>query len=79
MIHQVRITVFIEDMTKTDMQALEQLVKLYAAKAVNINEGSDNQEVSFAELRECHHDDPDRYTPDVILARWEVGRGRVLP
>lgn len=47
--------------------------------AVNVNEGQENEELGFFEVRESYHDDASRTTPDIILARWEVGRGKVFP
>ena len=47
-------------------------------EAVIINAGLDNVEGGYAEERECNHDDLTRTIPDVILARWEVGRGKVI-
>jgi len=66
-----------EDLALID-QAKTLLLPLFK-KAVNINEGLPNEERGFIELRECNHDDLTRTIPDVILARYEVGKGQVYP
>ena len=48
------------------------------SQAVIINEGKANEEIGFFEIRKCFHDDDTRNTPDEILARFEVGRGKVI-
>ena len=48
------------------------------SQAVIINEDKANEEIGFLEIRKCYHDEDARTTPDEILARWEVGRGKVL-
>lgn len=49
----------------------------FAKNAVVINEGSANEERGYISAEQCYHDEiPPRDC--VELARWEVGRGRVL-
>ena len=43
--------------TETDAQALMDYAKQLASKAVSINEGMDNEEISFSNLEICRHDE----------------------
>jgi len=43
---------------------------------VVINEGQDNEERGYIEVERCGHR---LKLPCEVLARWEVGRGQVLP
>ena len=42
---------------ETDAQALMNYAKQLSGKAVSINEGQDNEEVSFCDLEICRHDE----------------------
>ena len=44
-------------------------VKLYAKKAVSLNEGQDNEEIAFCDLEICRHDEG---LPCTRLERVEV-------
>ncbi len=63
---------------KAQTEKLRDYLAPLIQKTVNINEGKDNQEISFIEVRECNHDDPSRTIQDKILGRWEVGKGKVI-
>ena len=43
--------------TETDAQALMDYAKQLSGKAVSINEGSDNEEISFVDMEICRHDE----------------------
>ena len=43
--------------TETDAQALMDYAKQLSNKAVSINEGMDNEEISFSDLEICRHDE----------------------
>ena len=43
--------------TETDAQALMDYAKQLASKAVSINEGMDNEEISFSNFEICRHDE----------------------
>jgi hypothetical protein len=43
--------------TETDAQALMDYAKQLSSKAVSINEGRDNEEISFSDLEICRHDE----------------------
>jgi len=42
---------------ETDAQALMDYARGLASKAVNTNEGKDNEEISFIEKHKCYHDE----------------------
>lgn len=42
---------------QTDAQALMNYAKGLTGKAVSINEGQDNEEISFCDLEICRHDE----------------------
>jgi len=63
---------------KTDAQALMDFAKGLVSKAVNINENKENEEISFVELRESHHDEIPRSIPDKVLDKQEVKRLRII-
>lgn len=55
-------------------QIRDLLLPLYQ-NAINIHEGEDNSEVGFIEVERCGH----RFgLPCDIIARWEIGRGRII-
>ena len=78
MIYTIDLKIAYKKLDKKQFEALRDAITPFFEKAVNINEGLGNEEVSFIEVRECHHDDPTRTIQDIILARWEVGRGKVI-
>ena len=53
--YRVRIDLSFDE--ESDAEALMETVKNAAIKAVSINEGSDNEEISFCELELCRHDE----------------------
>ena len=56
---------------ESDAQALMALAKTLSSKASSINEGEDNEEIAFADIEKCYHDDtsPQRCEP---LERVEI-------
>lgn len=66
------------DITKrTEAEQLRDALVPFAQHAVNIHEGEDNQEIGYIEVENCHHDEvPPK--PCELIARWEVGKGRVI-
>ena len=54
---------------ESDARLLMNYARGKAGKAVSINEGSDNQEISYCELERCGHDEGQ---PCTQLARHEV-------
>ena len=54
---------------ESDAQALMNYVRGLSSKAVSINEGSDNEEISFCDLEICRHDEG---LPCTRLDRVEV-------
>ncbi len=42
---------------ETDAQTLMSYAKQLSSKAVSINEGRDNEEISFTDLEKCFHDE----------------------
>ena len=59
--------------SQTDAQSLMNYAKELTSKAVSINEGSDNEEISFCDMEICRHDEG---LPCEKLERVEV---RELP
>ena len=56
---------------EADAQALMDYARQLSGKAVSINEGRDNEEISFCETEICRHDEG---LPCTRLDRVEVGR-----
>ena len=42
---------------ESDAQALRDCAKQLSSKAVSINEGMDNEEISFCDMEICRHDE----------------------
>jgi len=42
---------------EADAQALMEYAKQLSSKAVSINEGTDNEEISFCDIEICRHDE----------------------
>jgi hypothetical protein len=42
---------------ETDAQSLVDYARGFAGRAVNINEGEDNEEISFYDMEMCRHDE----------------------
>ena len=56
---------------ETDAQPLMDYAKQLSSKAVSINEGTDNEEISFCDMEICRHDEG---LPCTKLDRIEVRR-----
>jgi len=54
---------------EADAQALMEYAKQLSSKAVSINEGTDNEEISFCDIEICRHDEG---LPCTKLDRVEV-------
>ncbi|KKL16935.1 hypothetical protein LCGC14_2490570 [marine sediment metagenome] len=58
-------------------QAVRDALTPFAQHAVITNEGADNEERGFIDVEKCYHDEvPTK--PCEKVARWEVGRGKVI-
>ena len=55
--------------SEADAQSLMNYAKALTDKAVSVNEGSDNEEISFCDLELCRHDEG---LPCTKLDRLEV-------
>lgn len=53
--HRVRLDMSFD--SETDAQSLMNYAKGLASKAVSINEGEDNEEISFYDMEMCRHDE----------------------
>jgi len=60
--------------SESDAQVLMDYAKELSSKAVSINEGRDNEEISFCDLEICRHDEG---LPCTKLDRIEVRSGEV--
>ena len=69
-----RIRLNMDFVKKTDAQALMDFAKGLVSKASNTNEGKENEEISFVEFRESHHDEISRSIPDKVLDKQEAKR-----
>jgi hypothetical protein len=67
--YRVRLDLSFEN--QNDAQALMDYARGLTSKAVNINEGRDNEEISFCETEICRHDEG---LPCTNLDRVEVRR-----
>lgn len=65
--HRVRIDMSFDN--KADAQSLMDFAKEVSGKAVSINEGSGNEEISFCDMEICRHDEG---LPCTRLERVEV-------
>ena len=57
---------------EADAQALMNYAKRASKKAVSIREGEVNEEIAFADLELCQHDDPSQVKGCTKLERVEV-------
>lgn len=57
--------------TETDARALMDYAKQLSSKAISINEGADNEEISFCDMEICRHDEG---LPCERLERVEIKR-----
>lgn len=53
--YRVRVDLSFDD--KADGQAMMDLAKQISANAISINEGQDNEEISFCDMEICRHDE----------------------
>jgi hypothetical protein len=67
--YRVRVDLSFE--AETDAQALMSYATSLSSKAVSINEGMDNEEISFCDMELCRHDEG---LPCIKLARAELKR-----
>ncbi len=58
--------------SESDAQTLMDYAKQVCTKAVSINEGGDNEEISFCDMEICRHDDPSPVKGCERLERVEV-------
>lgn len=65
--YRVRLDLSFDD--EADAQALMDYAKQLSNKAVSINEGTDNEEISFCDVEICRHDEG---LPCTRLERLEV-------
>ena len=65
--YRVRLDLSFND--ETDAQALMNYAKELSNKAISINEGRDNEEISFCDMEICRHDEG---LPCTKLDRVEV-------
>jgi len=70
--YRVRLDLSFDD--ETDAQALMGYAKQLTSNAVSINEGRDNEEISFCDLEICRHDEG---LPCTRLERVEVRKSEV--
>ncbi len=59
---------------ESDAQALMDYAKVLSGKAVSINEGRDNEEISFCDTEICRHDEG---LPCTRLERVEIRKSGV--
>ena len=57
---------------EADAQSLMAYVENLSGKAVSLNEGEPNEEISFADLEICRHDDPSPVKGCERLERVEI-------
>ena len=72
--YRVRLDLSFDPVSSTgesDAQALMTLARQLSTKAVSINEGKDNEEISFCNFELCRHDEG---LPCTRLERVEVKR-----
>ncbi len=70
--YRVRVDLSFKD--EADAQALMGYAKELGGKAVSINEGEDNEEISFSDMEICRHDEG---LPCEKLERVEVRKREV--
>jgi len=72
--YRVRLDLSFDD--EADAQALMDYAKNLSGDAVSINEGQDNEEISFCDMEICRHDEG---LPCTRLDRVEVRKLEVEP
>jgi hypothetical protein len=77
MLIRVRTDLAFEIANQAQAIALRDAIVPFYTHAVVINEGEDNEERGYISAENCGHDE-DPPVPCVEIARWEVGRGRVV-
>lgn len=70
--YRVRVDLSFKD--EADAQALMDYAKELGGKAVSINEGEDNEEISFSDMEICRHDEG---LPCEKLERVEIRKQEV--
>ena len=75
MLKKVSLTLHFPITNQAQMEQLRDAVLPLFLHAVVVNEGQPNEERGFIELEDCLHDEGGSCT---LIARWEVGRGRVI-
>jgi len=76
MLVRVRMDLAFNVTNQTQAGALRNAVVPFINHAVNIREGEVDEEIGYIEAENCGHDESPPL-PCVLLARWEVNRGRV--
>ena len=71
---RIRMDLAFEEFNKEKAEQARKLLAPFLKNAVVINEGEDNEERGYIEIENCGHDEG---KPCTVLARWEVGRGKV--
>jgi hypothetical protein len=74
MLIRVRLDLSFNLADQAQVDALRESLVPFAAKAVNVKQGTDNEERGFISIEHCGHDQ----TPPAackVIAMWEVGKG----
>lgn len=74
---KITITLHLPEAALGKLDEMKELLLPFFTNAVVINEGEENEERGFIELGKCYHDETPTQ-PCEKIARWEVGRGKVI-
>ena len=74
---RLRADLILDIANRTELEALRDQMLPVFQHSENVNEGLGNEELSWIEVQECHHDE-DPPQPCVVLAKWIKGKGKVI-
>lgn len=77
MLVRVRMDLAFKVSNQSQAEKLRDALIPFTSHAVNVNEGQTNQEIGFIDVEKCYHDETPT-KPCEKVARWEVGKGKVI-
>ena len=77
MLYQIRLNGHLPEAAIDYVNKIRDAITPIFKAMVVVNEGKDTEERGYFEIIESHHDETPTQ-PCPVLARWEVGRGKVL-
>lgn len=75
--YTIKVSLHYPEGVRNHEQAVRDALTPLFQNSVIINEGEDNEERGFILVQKCYHDETPT-KPCEEIARWEVGRGKVI-